>query len=128
MARRLDRSTFDPRMIGDSVEYLDNHARSDTLVCLLPAIGLDAAEYEEHLRILPWRCVAMTPFSHEPGRHRRYTLSLADHFTILRHFLRHTTERTGARRVVLAGFSSGADAIMRFAASRPGGGARLSGV
>jgi pimeloyl-ACP methyl ester carboxylesterase len=128
MARRLDRNAFDPRMIGDSVEYLDNHARSDTLVCFMPAIGLDAAEYEEHLRVLPWRCVAMTPFSHEPGRHRRYTLSLADHFTILRHFLRHTTERTGARRVVLAGFSSGGDAIMRFAASRPGGGARLNGV
>ena len=128
LARRLDRQAFDPRMAGDSMEYLDNHARSDTLVCFLPAIGLDAAEYEEHLRVLPWRCVAVTPFSHEPGRHRRYTLSLNDHFTLLRHFLRHVEERTAPRQVVLAGFSSGADAALRFAAARPGGGARVDAV
>jgi pimeloyl-ACP methyl ester carboxylesterase len=128
LARRLDRQAFDPRMVGDSMEYLDNHARSDTLICFVPAIGLDAAEYEEHLRVLPWRCVAMTPFSHEPVRHRRYTLSLADHFTLIRHFLRHVTERTGATRLVLVGFSSGADVVLRFAAARPGGGARLDGV
>ena len=128
LARRLDRQAFDPRMVGDSMEYLDNHARSDTLVCFLPALGLDAAEYEEHLRVLPWRCVAVTPFSHEPMRHRRYTLSLNDHFTLLRHFLRHVEERTAARRVLLVGFSSGADAVMRFASARPGGGARIDGV
>ena len=128
LARRLDRQAFDPRMVGDSIEYLDNHARSDTLVCFLPAFGLDAAEYEDHLRLLPWRCVAVTPFSHEPMRHRRYTLSLTDHFTLLRHFLRHVEERTAASRVVLVGFSSGADAVLRFAAMRPGGGARLDAV
>lgn len=128
LARRLDRNAFDPRMVGDSLEYLDNHARSDTLVCLLPAIGLDAAEFEEHLRQLPWRCVALTPFSHEPGRTRRYALSLADHFTLLRHAIRHVTERSGARRVVLAGFSSGADAVLRFAGARPGGGARIDAI
>jgi pimeloyl-ACP methyl ester carboxylesterase len=128
LARRLDRQAFDPRMVGDSMEYLDNHARSDTLVCFLPALGLDAGEYEEHLRVLPWRCVAVTPFSHEPVRHRRYTLSLTDHFTLLRHFLRHTADRTGAKRVIFVGFSSGADAVMRFAAARPGGGARLDGI
>ncbi len=128
LARRLDRQVFDPRMVGDSMEYLDNHARSDTLVCFLPALGLDAGEYEEHLRVLPWRCVAITPYSHEPHRHRRYTLSLNDHFTLLRHFLRHVEERTAARRVVFVGFSSGADAVMRFAAARPGGGVRLDGV
>jgi pimeloyl-ACP methyl ester carboxylesterase len=115
-------------MVGDSMEYLDNHAKSDTLVCFLPAIGLDAAEYEEHLRSLPWRCVALTPFSHEPVRHRRYTLSLNDHFTLIRHFLRHIRERTGASRLILTGFSSGADAVMRFAAARPGGGAQVDAV
>ena len=128
LARRLDRQAFDPRMVGDSMEYLDNHARSDTMVCFVPALGLDAAEFEEHMRQLPWRCIAVTPFSHEPQRHRRYTLSLNDHFTLLRHFLRHVGERTGARRIVLVGFSSGADVVMRFAAARPGGGARVDAV
>jgi serine/threonine protein kinase len=128
LARRLDRQAFDPRMVGDSMEYLDNHARSDTLVCFVPALGLDAAEYEEHLRQLPWRCIAVTPFSHEPQRHRRYTLSLNDHFTLLRHFLRHVGERSGSKRIVLVGFSSGADLVMRFAAARPGGGARVDAI
>ncbi|HEX6944160.1 MAG TPA: protein kinase [Gemmatimonadaceae bacterium] len=128
LARRLDRQAFDPRMVGDSMEYLDNHARSDTMVCFVPALGLDAAEYEEHLRQLPWRCLAVTPFSHEPQRHRRYTLSLNDHFTLLRHFLRHVGERSGAKRVVLVGFSSGADLVMRFAGARPGGGARVDAI
>jgi len=128
LARRLDRQTFDPRMAGDSMEYLDNHARSDTLVCFVPAVGLDAAQFEEHLRILPWRCVAVTLFSHEPNRHRRYTLSLADHFTLLRAFLRHIEERTAAARVALVGFSSGADLALRFAGTRPGAGARVDAV
>ena len=128
LARRLDRQAFDPRIVGDSMEYLDNHARSDTLVCFVPALGLDAEEYAEHLRVLPWRCVALTPFSHEPLRHRRYTLSLNDHFTLIRHFLRHIRDRSGATRFYLAGFSSGADAVMRFAGARPGGGAHLDGV
>ena len=128
LARRLDRQAFDPRMVGDSMEYLDNHARSDTMVCFVPALGLDAAQYEEHLRQLPWRCIAVTPFSHEPQRHRRYTLSLNDHYTLVRHFLRHVGERSGVKRVVLVGFSSGADFAMRFAAARPGGGARVDAV
>jgi serine/threonine protein kinase len=128
LARRLDRQVFDPRMVGDSLEYLDNHARSDTLVCFIPAIGLDAAEYEDHLRVLPWRCLAVTPYSHESLRHRRYTLSLNDHFMLLRHFLRHVVERIGAKTVVLAGFSTGADLVMRFAAARPAGGASVDGI
>jgi serine/threonine protein kinase len=128
LARKLDRQLFDPRMIGDSVEYFDNHARSEILVCFLPAVGLDAGEFEEHLRTLPWRAVAMTLFSHEPNRHRRYTLPLADHFVLLRGFLRHMLERTGAKRVVLAGYSTGADLALRFAAARPGGGARVDAV
>src|SRR5688500_10516076 len=128
LARRLDRQAFDPRMVGDSMEYLDNHARSDTVVCFLPALGLDGGLYEDHLRQLPCRCVAVTPLSDAPNRHRRYPLSLNDHFSLLRHFLRHVADRTGARRFVLVGFSSGADVAMRFAAARPGGGARLDAV
>jgi len=128
LARRLDRQMFDSRMVGDSMEYLDNHARSDTLVCFVHAVGLDAEVYEDHLRTLPWRSVAVTLFSHEQRRHRRYTLSLNDHFTLLRAFLRHIEERSGATRVLLAGTSSGADIALRFAGLRPGAGARVNGV
>jgi pimeloyl-ACP methyl ester carboxylesterase len=38
------------------------------------------------------------------------------------------SERAAPQRVVLLGFSSGADVALRFAAARPGGGARVDGV
>jgi serine/threonine protein kinase len=116
LVRRLNRASVDPRMIGDSLEYLDNHARSETLVCLLPAVGLDAASLAAVLRSLPYRAVALTPYGFEPTRRRRPVLPLADHFVMLRHFLRHITERSRPKRIVLAGYSSGADIALRLAA------------
>ncbi len=118
LVRHLSRGSFDPRMIGDSMEYLDNHARSETLVCLLPPTGLDADAFAGLLRALPYRAVALTPYGFEPARRRRPALPLQDHLVMLRHFLRHITERTRPGRVVLAGYSSGGDTAMRFAAGR----------
>jgi serine/threonine protein kinase len=67
---RLRRSSFNPKMIGDEVEYLDNGARSDVLVCFVHAIGLDGADFEPHLRMLPYRGIAPTLYGFEPSRRR----------------------------------------------------------
>ncbi|HEX7122244.1 MAG TPA: serine/threonine-protein kinase [Gemmatimonadaceae bacterium] len=117
LVRRLSRESFDPRMIGDAIEYLDNHARSDVLVCFIPACGLDAAEFEAHLRTLPYRSLAVTPFGFERERKRRPVLSLADHLTLLRAFVRHVVDRIRPAHVLLAGYSSGADVVLRLVAS-----------
>jgi serine/threonine protein kinase len=126
LLRRLTRSSFDPRMIGDAMEYLDNQARSDVLVCFLPACGLDADEWAAHLRSLPYRCVALTPYGFEPSRRRRPVLSLDDHFVMITSFIKHVTERAKPAITVLAGFSSGGDLAMRLAARRSS--LRLDGV
>jgi serine/threonine protein kinase len=118
LCRRLSRDSFDPRMVGDSLEYLDNHARSDVLVCLLPAVGLDATEWEAHLRSLPYRAVSVTLYGFEPARRRRPTLPLSDHVVLLREFLRFIVDRTRPRTLVLGGFSSGGDLALRLAGGR----------
>jgi serine/threonine protein kinase len=113
LCRRLSRAVFDPRMIGDSLEYFDNHARSNVLVCFLPAVGMDASEHEAQLRSLPYRCVAITLYGFEPARRRRPTLPLADHFVMVRELLRHVADRTKPDLLILAGFSSGGDLALR---------------
>jgi serine/threonine protein kinase len=116
LCRRLHRSSFDPRMLGDSMEYLDNHARSDVLVCFLPACGMDASEFQGHLRSLPYRCIAITPYGFEPTRRRRPALPLSDHLMMIRELLRHMADRAKPDMLIVAGFSSGADLAMRMCA------------
>jgi hypothetical protein len=126
LLRRLTRASFDPRMIGDAMEYLDNQARSDVLICFLPACGLDADEWGAHLRSLPYRCVALTPYGFEPSRRRRPVLPMDDHLVMITAFIKHVAERAKPAFTVLAGFSSGADLALRLAARRSS--LRLDGV
>jgi serine/threonine protein kinase len=118
LCRRLSRAVFDPRMIGDSMEYLDNHSRSSVLVALIPALGMDASEFEPHLRSLPYRCVAVTPYGFEQTRRRRTVMPLADHMTMLREFLRYAADRVKPEVIILGGFSSGADVALRMSTER----------
>src|SRR5262249_38922694 len=77
--RCIDRKTFDPRMAGDALEYLDNQTESDVLAVLLNAVWLDGSDFETHLRTLPYRCVAPTLYGFEPNPRHRIPLSFADH-------------------------------------------------
>ncbi|MBV8203335.1 MAG: serine/threonine protein kinase, partial [Acidobacteria bacterium] len=79
VCRKLRRSSFNPRMIGDEMEYLDNGARSDVLVCFVHACGLEGADFEPHLRALPYRGIAPTLYGYELSRRRRFPLPLDDH-------------------------------------------------
>jgi hypothetical protein len=126
LLRRMTRASFDPRMIGDAMEYLDNQARSDVLVCFIPPCGLDADTYAAHLRSLPYRCVAITPYGFEPTRRRRPVLPLDDHLIMITACIKHVAERVRPAFTVVAGFSSGGDIAMRFAARRSS--LRLDGV
>jgi hypothetical protein len=118
MARALDRTTFDPRILGDALEYLDNDRPSDVLVVLLNAIWLDGSDFEPHLKALPYRCVAPTLHGYEPGARRRLRLTLADHFALFAGLVRHLVEESRPRFVVAAGFSISGDFLLRLVASR----------
>jgi serine/threonine protein kinase len=90
---RLRRSSLHAKMIGDELEYLDNGARSDVLVCFVHAIGMDGADFAPHLRLLPYRGIAPTLYGFEPSRRRRFSLPLDDHVTLVRELLREVASR-----------------------------------
>ncbi len=122
--RQLDRASFDPRMLGDRLQYLDNRVPSDVLVCCFPACGLDAEEFAPFLRATRRRAMALTPFGYEVDRRRRPPLSLNDHLVLAREWLHAMVEQSRPRLFLVAGFSSGADFALRLAASAP---SRLDG-
>jgi serine/threonine protein kinase len=113
---RLRRSSFNPKMIGDEMEYLDNGARSDVLVCFLHAIGLDGGDFEPHLRLLPYRGIAPTLYGFEPSRRRRSALPLDDHMALVRELLHDVARRFTPSAILLVGFSSAGDIALRLAA------------
>ena len=110
-------STRIPRMVGDSMTYLDNERRSDLLVICLHGIGADQRDFEEVLRRTPYRAVSLTLYGFGPAARSRPPLSYADH-NLLAGFLIEEIHRSIApRKLVLIGHSSGADQILRVVAS-----------
>jgi serine/threonine protein kinase len=128
LARRIEREHFDPRMIGDSLEYLDNQAESDVLVMLLNAAWLDGSDFEPHLRTLPYRCIAPTLFGFEPRTRQRFALSQRDHTTVLSELLRLRVAECDPSIVILVGFSASADIVLKLASGTPEGARLPDGV
>jgi serine/threonine protein kinase len=129
VCRKLRRSSFNPKMFGDEMEYLDNGARSDVLVCFIHAIGLDGSDFEAHLRSLPYRGIAPTLYGYEPSRRRRIPLPLEDHLVLLRELLHEVASRSAPSTILLAGFSSGGDVALQLAiAAQPEPGSHVDGV
>jgi hypothetical protein len=116
LAAKLDRKVFDPRMIGDSLEYLDNLVESDILVMMLNAAWLDGSDLEPHVRKLPYRCIVPTLYGFGPQARHRFELSLDDHLVLLAELLRVKIDEVRPTLVILGGFSSAADLILRLAA------------
>ena len=79
-------------------------------------MGRDHEQWREHLRGLPYRAIAPTQAGFEPRADVRITLSMQDHCTLLRAFVRATRERVRPRLTLLAGHSAGADLAMRLVA------------
>jgi len=115
--RRLARASFDPRLIGSTMHYLDNGVESDVLVCYIPACGRAAGQYDKVLEHATYRGLAVTFRGFEPVTAWRPCLTLDDHMVIVREFLRDVVARLQPRFTIIAGFSSGADFAMRLAAA-----------
>ena len=115
--RRLARTSFDPRLIGSSMHYLDNGVESDVLVCYIPACGRAADQYDKVLDTASYRGLAVTFRGFEPVTNWRPSLQLADHMVLVRELLREAVARLRPRVTIIGGFSSGADVAMRLAAA-----------
>ena len=113
VCRKLNRATLDPRVIGDTIQFLENEVESDVLVCYVHPTSLDQSYFKPMLQASPYRGVAPTLYGFEPTSRRGIHLSLADHVVVLREFLRDATNRLRPAITLLVGFSSGSDIAFR---------------
>ncbi len=116
ICRRLPRASFDPRLIGTEMHYLDNGVSSDLLVCFIPA-GQPEDQFTEVLTRASYRAFAPTLRGFEPEATWRPRLTIDDHILLLRELLRDAVTRLKPRLTIIAGFSSGGDMALRVAAA-----------
>ena len=124
--RRL--STQIPRMIGDSMTYLDNERDSDVLVVYLHGIGGDQDQYEEVLRQTPFRAAAPSLYGFGQTARLRPPLSFTDHNLLVAILTEEVGRRVRPRIKVLVGHSSGADQMLRIIGSEAGERIRPDGL
>jgi tRNA A-37 threonylcarbamoyl transferase component Bud32 len=117
LCRRLSRTSFDPRLVGSEMRYLDNGVSSDVLVCYIAACGRGGDQYGAVLRHSKYRAVAPTFCGFEASSQWRPALPIADHMIVIREFMRDLVIRLKPRLTIIAGFSSGGDFALRLAAA-----------
>lgn len=116
--RRLSRASFDPRLIGTELQYLDNGASSTVLVCMIPEWARSSDQNVTMLSRVPYRTVIPTFRGFEPVTSWRPSLTVEDHIVLVREFLSDLVARLKPQRVVLVGFATGADVALRLAATQ----------
>jgi pimeloyl-ACP methyl ester carboxylesterase len=117
VCRRLDRTMIDPRMIGDSMRYLENDAPAGVLVFCMHGMGHEAMQLAPMMIESAHRVIAPTLYGFEDqANHARVPLPIEAHLALLRELLADAIARLSPSRVVLAGFSSGADLALRMLA------------
>jgi tRNA A-37 threonylcarbamoyl transferase component Bud32/pimeloyl-ACP methyl ester carboxylesterase len=120
VCRRLDRASLDPRMIGDVMHYLENDAPTGVLALCIHGMGNEAAEFTALMESSPYRVIAPTFYGFEPVvEHARVPLPVEAHVALVRELLRDAVTRLAPTRVVLVGFSSGADVAIRMLTTAP---------
>jgi len=117
-----------PRLIGREMSYLDNGADSPTLVVLVHGLGWDQRQFERALAAIPERAVAPTLVGFDLGAVSRPPIGVEDHSRLLRALLKDLAARLRPAKIILAGYSSGADQCLRLAASDEGAGIEVSGL
>jgi hypothetical protein len=117
VCRRLPRASFDPRLVGTEIQYLDNGKSSQVLVCFIQEWGRGTEQNVEVLSRVDYRAVMPILRGFEDEAQWRPSLSIEDHIVLLREFLHDLKSRLESRFVVLAGFSTASDIALRFAAT-----------
>jgi len=110
-------STRIPRMVGDSMTYLDNKRPSDVLIICLHGIGVDQREFEDVLRQSPYRAVSLSLYGFGPVARMRPALSYADHNLLVSFLVEEIHQKTAPKTLVMVGHSSGSDQFLQIVAS-----------
>jgi serine/threonine protein kinase len=116
---QLDRRAFDPRMIGGSIAFRDNGRASNVLVCFLSRWSTDPEDGDSFLRATQYRAVAPALFGFDPARRYHISLPVDDHLVLIGALVEELRRTSGARHVVVVGFSTGADLAQRMAGIPP---------
>ncbi len=109
-----------PRMVGESMTYLDNGRHSDVLLICLHGIGGDQNEFEDVLRISPYRTIALSLFGFGSKARFRPALSYDDQNKLVGFLIEEICKKVTPAKLILAGHSSGADQIMQVMSSSVG--------
>lgn len=117
--RRLDRASLDPRMsAGDALS--GERCADGCTGALHSSMGHEAAEFTALMESSPYHVIAPTFYGVEPVvEHARVPLPVDAHVALVRELLRDAIARLAPTRVVLVGFSSGADVAMRILTTAP---------
>ncbi|MFT5424936.1 MAG: serine/threonine protein kinase [Phycisphaerales bacterium] len=123
VCRELEREGLDPRLIGWKMRYSDSEKRSENLVIWIPSFGGDhLLEQLSRLQAAAdHRVVVVTLIGLEPGGGERPEITTENQLRVLRAFARWLRDRVNPGRLVIGGFSCGADYAIRVAAgAEPG--------
>lgn len=107
-------SQREPSMIGTKMVYADNNVSSDELIFLLHGIGSDHRQYMDMLRQFPYRTVAMSMYGFDVNAQVRLPITLDDHSVLIYTLLKDLQKKLNPNKIVMVGFSSGADHILHF--------------
>jgi len=105
-------STKDPKMIGTKLAYIDNQVSSDELIFYMHGVGADHRQFSDVSRRLQYRVVALSLYGFDSNAQYRIPLGLQDHSILIHAMLKDLCDRLKPRKVILVGFSSGADHLL----------------
>ncbi|WP_433511787.1 alpha/beta fold hydrolase [Nonomuraea sp. CA-143628] len=106
----------DEAVIGRELHYLERATDSKTLAFLLPGLGLDANDFRPYMNIAREHTAALTlfGFNTEEARNERYQpVGLTTHIELVNGALNSIRRKYPQKKMVLIGFSIGADIIIR---------------
>lgn len=105
-------STKEPRMIGTKLAYIDNKVSSNELIFYLHGIGSDHRQFSDVLRQLPYRAIALSLYGFDEKAQLRLPIELHDHSILLHALIKDICGRLKPKKIVMVGFSSGADHVL----------------
>ncbi len=121
-------STKNPKMIGTKLTYFDNHASSDELVVYLHGIGGDHRQFSDTLRQLPYRAIALSLYGFDEHAQLRIPIELHDHSILLHALMKDVCSRLKPKKIILIGFSSGADHLLHCVTSELFNDIKINGI
>ncbi|MFG2297757.1 alpha/beta hydrolase [Streptomyces sp. NPDC048603] len=104
------------------LRYLERKSDSDTLTFFFHGLGLDATDYLGYLSHTDTHGIALNLRGYEPDRSAGIPpVPLASHIRLAAAFVEQVSRENAGKKIVLLGFSLGADLILQLAEHWQGG-------